>query len=71
MKTIAVIVAIVSIICFACAFFLSVMYCTAGYMGYPDVWKNRKAEKTYYILAPASVILMVLSAVLLIATCGC
>jgi hypothetical protein len=27
-------------------------YCTAGFLGYDDVWHSKKAEKVHYVLAP-------------------
>lgn len=40
--------------------------CTAGFMGYPDVWKSEKAKKAYMRIAPVSFILALISILLLI-----
>ena len=43
---------------------LLIKYCTAGFMGYPDVWSSERAERAHYIIAPVSVGAMIVSALI-------
>ena len=44
---------IVMLICSAVCYFVSlicaILYCQAGYGGYPDIWENKAAEKIYIV----------------------
>ena len=44
---------------------MSVMYCNAGFMGYPDEWKTPQLERLHYILAPVGTIGMIVCAAIL------
>ena len=61
----ALIIAIMAAILYGTAMVLSWMYCTAGFLGYPDVWKNKKAEKAYMVCLPISMVLMLITLIII------
>lgn len=60
MKTMGLICCIATILFYVADLILGIKYCSAGFMGYPDVWSNKKAEKMHIPLS----ILMIISGLL-------
>ena len=60
MKLIGLIFCVATVVFYAIDFILGAKYCSAGFMGYPDVWYNKKAEKMHIPLS----ILMIISGLL-------
>lgn len=61
----ALIIAITAAILYGLSMVLSWIYCTAGFLGYPDVWSNHKAEKVYMICAPLSMLLVLITLIII------
>lgn len=64
----ALVIAILAAILYAVSMVLSWMYCTAGFLGYPDVWKSKKAEKVYMVCAPISMLLVLIALIIIFTT---
>lgn len=62
---VALIITIIAAILYGLAMVLSWIYCTAGFLGYPDVWKSKKAEKVYMVCAPLSMMLVLIALVII------
>lgn len=61
----ALIIAILAVILYGVAMVLSWIYCTAGFLGYPDIWSNQKAEKIYMVCAPLSMMLLLIALIII------
>lgn len=64
----ALIIAILAAILYAVSMVLSWIYCTAGFLGYPDVWRSKKAEKVYMVFAPMSMMLVLVALIIIFTT---
>ena len=64
----ALIIAILAAILYAVSMILSCIYCTAGFLGYPDVWRSKKAEKIYMVCAPLSMLLVLIALIIIFTT---
>lgn len=64
----ALIIAILAAILYCLAMILSWIYCTAGFLGYPDIWSNQKAEKVYMVCLPISMMLNLIALIIIFAT---
>ena len=64
----ALIIAILAAILYGLSMVLSWIYCTAGFLGYPDVWRNKKAEKIYMVCLPISMMLMLIALIIILFT---
>lgn len=52
---------VVAVVVYVVDLVLLIKYCKAGFMGYPDVWSSKKAERAHYILAPVSFGMIIVS----------
>ena len=41
---------------------LMALYCKAGFLGYADEWSSERAEKLHYVIVPASLAVMLITA---------
>lgn len=64
----ALIIAILAAILYAVSMAISWIYCTAGFLGYPDVWRSKKAEKVYMVCAPLSMLLVLIALIIIFTT---
>lgn len=67
MMKVGIVLAIVGVLLYLLDAILLIAYCTAGFLGYPDIWSSRAAKKIYFATAPLSIVLVIAAAVILVA----